>query len=767
MKFGTLHAQSDALNGARGRVSSGLEQLLADARVIDQIARRLYGEINAVQSTGSELRFGTHGSLSVDLGKGTFFDYENNTGGGLLDLINHKIGGGHAEAFDWLRREGFLGNFDYERPNSAHSDHKGASERKNAKRRIVTTYDYTDEQGSLVFQVVRYEPKNFRQRRPEGSDWVWNLQGVRIVPYRLPELLDAIVSERTVFVVEGEKDADNLAKLNIVATCNAGGAGNWKAQHAAHLKGADVVIIPDNDDPGRHHAASVARSLKGIASRVRILELPGLAHKGDVSDWIATAGGTAERLLDLAGQAPEWQPAKTNRTTSRARTRLSQSENPSSNVTRHTDCDLAARFAERHADDLRYVGAWSKWLYYNAKVWKVEATHLARDLTKMLCQEAAAECEMRGMASSKTVAGVQTLAAADRRIAATVEQWDADPWLLNTPGGVVDLRTGKMREHRPGDHLTKITAVAPSDGCPLWLKFLDRIFGSDADLVAYVQRMLGYSLTGCTQEHAMFFGYGTGSNGKSVLLDTVAGIFGDYHATAPIETFTISAGDRHPTELARLVGARLVTAVETENGRRWAESRIKTLTGGDRVAARFMRQDFFEFKPQFKLVIAGNHKPVLRTVDEAIRRRFNMVPFAITIPAEERDLALTERLKAEWPGILQWMIEGCLHWQERGLCAPEAVTNATAKYLDAEDLVSAWIEECCETGDKVCDRSSALFASWKAYAERTGEEPGSMRGLGPMLEARGYTYKRTKEARLYQGLRVKPNEAPEPHWTHR
>jgi putative DNA primase/helicase len=169
-------------------------------------------------------------------------------------------------------------------------------------------------------------------------------------------------------------------------------------------------------------------------------------------------------------------------------------------------------------------------------------------------------------------------------------------------------------------------------------------------------------LTAATRDHALFFGYGTGANGKSVLLSTVAGILGDCHKTAPIETFIASNVDRHPTDLAMLRGARLVTATETEEGRQWAESRIKSLTGGDRVSARFMRQDFFEYTPQFKLFIAGNHRPGLRSVDEAIRRRFHLIPFAVTIPAEERDGELTEKLKAEWPGILAWIVAGCLNW---------------------------------------------------------------------------------------------------------
>ena len=258
-------------------------------------------------------------------------------------------------------------------------------------------------------------------------------------------------------------------------------------------------------------------------------------------------------------------------------------------------------------------------------------------MARRICRDASAECngkkgEKAALASAKTVSAIERLAKSDRRIAATIDQWDADPWLLNTPDGVVDLRTGTLRAHRASDYMTKITVAGPGGACPIFLRFLDRITGSDPELVAYLRRALGYALTGITREHALFFGYGTGANGKSVLLSTVAGILGDYHKTAPIETFTASNVDRHPTDLAMLRGARLVTATETEEGRQWAESRIKTLTGGDRVSARFMRQDFFEFTPQFKLFIAGNHRPGLRSVDEAIRRRFHLVPFAVTIP---------------------------------------------------------------------------------------------------------------------------------------
>ena len=243
--------------------------------------------------------------------------------------------------------------------------------------------------------------------------------------------------------------------------------------------------------------------------------------------------------------------------------------------------------------------------------------------------------------------------------------------------------------------MTKVTGIAPNGSCPtpVWAQFLDRTTGGDQELAKFLQRMSGYALTGLTDEHALFFIYGTGANGKSTFLNALTGCAGDYHKTSPIETFTASATERHPTDLAALRGARLVTAVETEEGRRWAESKIKSLTGGDRIAARFMRQDFFEFTPTFKLVIAGNHKPGLRSVDEAIRRRFHLVPFTVTVPPEERDETLAERLRAEWPGILAWAIEGCLDWRRQRLSPPAAVQAATAAYLDAEDALAAWIED--------------------------------------------------------------------------
>lgn len=428
----------------------------------------------------------------------------------------------------------------------------------------------------------------------------------------------------------------------------------------------------------------------------------------------------------------------------------------------HSHEALARAFAAENAASLRYCAVWNQWLYWDGARWAVDTTLLAVDLARDLCRRVAEDVRSAQQAtqlgSASTINAVVSLARADRALATSDDQWDVDRWLLNTPGGVVDLRTGVVSPNDPAHHMTKVTAVAPAQGAldaPIFFAFLERITGGDRDLQAFLQRMCGYMLTGDTSAQALFFAYGTGANGKSVFIDTIAAILGDYHSTAPIETFTEKGGDGHPTELARLRGARLVTAVETEQGRRWAESRIKALTGGDRIAARFMRQDFFEFEPQFKLLVAGNHRPSLRSVDEAMRRRFNMLPFQVTIPPEERDLGLKDKLRAEWGAILAWMIEGCLAWQLIGLAPPAAVQAATGAYLEAEDALGTWLEEACEQGVGLWESVAALYASWKAWALQNGEEPGDARAFAQALAARGFPERRTRQARGRAGLRLR------------
>ncbi|WP_052403016.1 phage/plasmid primase, P4 family [Muricoccus aerilatus] len=435
-----------------------------------------------------------------------------------------------------------------------------------------------------------------------------------------------------------------------------------------------------------------------------------------------------------------------------------------------TEDSVAAAFAREHGETLRFCHHAGQWHRWGGAIWRPEETRLAFDWARGMARELAASfgedkvivtAGKAGFAS-----GVERFAQADRAFARTSDTWNRDPWLLGTPGGTVDLRTGELRPARQDDHISRSAAVAPSltAECPLWDAFLLQAAGGDKDLIGFLQRWFGYCLTGITREHALLFVYGPGGNGKGVLLVTVASILSSYATTAAMDTFTVSKADKHPTDLAMLHGARLVMTTETEEGHAWAEARIKALTGGDPITARFMRRDFFTFTPAFKLTVSGNHKPALRNVDDAARRRFNIVPFLHKPAAPDRDLQ--DKLRAEWPGILRWLIDGCLAWQREGLKQPKAVLDATAEYFAEQDLLAQWIEECCERGKGLGETSSVLFASWCTFAQGRGEGGGTAKWFGTTLGRQGF--RRDKDCTLFRGrgflgLRVIPEEVTR-HW---
>lgn len=412
----------------------------------------------------------------------------------------------------------------------------------------------------------------------------------------------------------------------------------------------------------------------------------------------------------------------------------------------YSEDSLALRFSTAHGDQARFVAAWGKWFLYRDGCWREDVTmnvwKWAREVVRSASQELEdAQKSGKAIASAKTVAAIIALAKADKRHAARTNQWDADPWLMNTPDGVIDLRTGAMAPHDPDLHLSKITAVAPAEFVPadcVWLNCLNVWSGGDAELVAFLQRAAGYSLTGSIKEECFFFLYGLGQNGKTKFLEAITGCLGDYYEAASMDTFITQKFEQHPADLAKLRGARLVSATETEEGRRWAESKIKAITGGDPISARFMRQDFFTFRPSLKLWIAGNHKPGLKNVDKAMRRRVNVIPFTVTIDENSRDRDLSAKLRAEWPIILRWMLDGCRDWQRSGLEPPAAVTSATEDYIEAEDTLGRWLDECCSQHKAYASLFADLWSSWKAWAEQAGEYVGNKKRFSQMLSDRGF-----------------------------
>jgi putative DNA primase/helicase len=350
------------------------------------------------------------------------------------------------------------------------------------------------------------------------------------------------------------------------------------------------------------------------------------------------------------------------------------------------------------------------------------------------------------------------------------EQLDRAPWLLNCPNGTLELRTGILREHRREDMLTKLcpTEYNPDAACPAWERLLDGIFDRDAELIGFVQRLLGYALTGDVREQVLPIFHGAGGNGKSTLLTAVQEVLGtDYAMTAGAELLLQPRGERHPTERADLFGKRLVITSETEEGRHLNESLVKSFTGGDRIRARRVREDSWEFDPTHKIILVTNHRPKIRGTDEGIWRRVLLVPFEVQfldpddpryegqeIPPERiRDKGISGRLKLEYQGVLSWLVRGCLDWQRGGLRIPDKVRAATTSYRESEDVLASFLAEKAVYGPSLKVKAGEFYKAFKKWCEDVGEHVLSQRDVGELMTARGIEKKKSNGWR-YHGLTV-------------
>jgi putative DNA primase/helicase len=428
-----------------------------------------------------------------------------------------------------------------------------------------------------------------------------------------------------------------------------------------------------------------------------------------------------------------------------------------------TDLRNAERLVEWFGSDLRFCTTWRKWLVWDEKRWALDETgrahrcaaNTARRMlaTAMKAQtratealgkatgdgndDAKAEAEKTlksaradvahaiNSQSAKRIGAMLEIAESDPRLAVHHEALDGDPMLLNVENGTIDLRTGKLRKHRRDDLITKLAPVAfdAAAAAPVWLAFLDRAMGDDGELVAFLQRLTGYALSGDVREHILAFFHGPGGNGKSVFLGSIHTLLGDYASAAPRNLLFRSRGDRHPTELASLHGRRFVTCSEIEEGHVFDEALVKDLTGGDPIECRRMREDFWGFMPTHKLFIAGNHKPSVRGDDNGIWRRMRLIPWAVSIPEAEQDKTLPEKLRAEAAGILAWAVQGCLAWQRAGLGAPPAVQEATAQYRGENDLLGQFFRSrvIFEPTGRVTRKR--LREEYESFCEELGAEP--------------------------------------------
>lgn len=501
-----------------------------------------------------------------------------------------------------------------------------------------------------------------------------------------------------------------------------------------------------------------------------------LEHAGDfraAAKALATEGyGSAHS----PAVTPVGAPASSRSASQRAETMPEQSDEPETAVLRgdsrmRTDYGNAERLVDQHGPDIHWVFERGMWATYHRTNWQLDETgeveRRAKRVVRNIYREAAArpaeEADERAAlgkhaASSEAASRLRAmidLARSEGGITVHLTDFDRDPWLLNCQNGTVDLRAGNLRAHDRAELHMRITPVAydPHATCPIWEAFLHRIMGGNEQVITFLQRAIGYSLTGVTREQVFFLLHGVGANGKSTFLETLAALLAGYAQQAQITTFLRKQHDEGiPNDLARMVGARFISAVEADEGVRLSESLIKQLTGGDRITVRFLHQEFFDFIPEAKYWFAMNHRPTIRGTDHAMWRRPLLIPFGVVIPDEEQDKGLKAKLQAELPGILAWAVQGCLDWQTHGLAIPEEVRAATSEYRAEMDTLAGFFEERCTLTKDAWVPSSDLYRAYREWSEEAGERYETEQMFGKKLTERGLTREKRSGKRCWFGI---------------
>jgi putative DNA primase/helicase len=584
------------------------------------------------------------------------------------------------------------------------------------------------------------------------------LEGEKVYPFgtKLPPEACLVIGGEladggTVYIVEGIGQAWTVHQTSgapaVVCFGKGRMAGVAKAIRARYPS-LQLIIVPDAK--GETEAAAIALAVGGL-----FVEMPSdWPANYDINDFHKKTGSLKEvaALLESA-KFPD--------------TIDTSVETPSRGNTLN-DSGNAARLVKLFGHDIRWLPHIKKWMIRKGQYWEINedgaierfATATAASIYKEAEKERDAD-KARNIGrwagtslSQPRLKAMIELAKSELNISIPMSALDQNGMLLGTPSGVVNLKTGRLCEATPMDYITRITGApyVPGATCPNWERFIDRSFSGNQAVIKLVQRALGYSLTGQTIEQLMFFIYGSGCNGKSVFLETLRVVFGNYAMQAQAEMLMQSKGERGSNDIARLRGARVVSAIEIEDGGRLSEALVKQLTGGDQIAARFLFAEYFEYKPAFKIWLAANHKPIIRGDDHAIWRRICLIPFLVTIPEQELDKQLASKLAAEAPGILQWAIEGCLEWQDIGLSPPPEIIEAVDEYKSDMNVFHRWLDEWCEKGPEKSVGAEAAFKSQCEWAEQNGFTALTNRKFADKLLEHGFIKKRGSVGYKYLGL---------------
>ena len=648
-------------------------------------------------------------------------------------------------------------------------------------------YPYFFADGRISYVKVRFidkqNDKTFRiWAVTSKGGWVTRKKsGKAPLLYRLNTL--AAASE--IFICNGEKAADRgAAELGIATTCAPDGEGKWWGEFTKALVGKLVRIIVDRDEKGQLHGKVVSEALAPHVPEVKIIRLPSLPSKGDLWDWIE-AGGTCDQLKEIVAKTPvvELPPP-----TAAAPPQVQTEARPATThggllLQLRNDTGNADRLIAKYGSRLRYCPPLKKWLVWDGRRWAVDGQGAARRLAKKTMlqylaeADAAEDKEHRKFAyvslDAKRITNLLTMAECELVI--MPDKLDTHPFLMNFKNVTVDLETGRLMSHDPEHYITKLVHYNynPEAVCPLFTAFIARIMGnhpdaSEADLdradrmIKFLQRAFGYSLTGTTEEKAVFVLFGAGNNGKTTLLSLFLLLLEEYAVPLQVDTLMVrQESNNTQADLADLRGARFVMTSETEEGQRLSQSKLKRITQGmGKIKAVRKYENPIEFPETHKLWMDTNSKPMIRaTDDQATFNRLHPIPFTVTIPAEEIDKSLPRKLLAEAEGILAWAVEGAKEWRRNGLGKPPEIIAANNDWRAENDQLGRFIDNCCVVGSSFSGKARPLYQRYREWAEGGGESPITETLFGRRLTARGFDKDDRRYGMVYIGIALRASDS--------